>query len=291
VPITLSPLRYPGGKTKLFSTVKDILKINNMQVTTYIEPFAGGSGLALKLLLNNEVKRIIINDIDPSIYNFWYSVLNFSDELCSLIKSTDITLEVRERQRKILLDIDNHSSIEIGFATLFLNRTSRSGIIAGGPIGGKNQNGSYLLDERFNKNGLIEKVKKISSKADSIKLYGLDVLDFIDNIILNKKSSETFINFDPPYVNNGRELYLNHFNNEDHARLAEKISALEYDWIVTYDNVDLIKTLYKQFSQQLITVNHTAGKSKVDKEILIYSSKLRMLSSNNSLETINMAAL
>ncbi|MTO65030.1 DNA adenine methylase, partial [Turicibacter sanguinis] len=56
-----SPLRYPGGKVKLYNYVRDLLKENNLLGETYIEPFAGGAGLALKLLICGDVKRIVIN--------------------------------------------------------------------------------------------------------------------------------------------------------------------------------------------------------------------------------------
>lgn len=70
MPATVSPLRYPGGKTKFYTYVREILSCNDMLGETYIEPFAGGAGLALKLLLNEDVSRIVINDFDPAIYHF-----------------------------------------------------------------------------------------------------------------------------------------------------------------------------------------------------------------------------
>ena len=77
-----SPLRYPGGKTKLYSIVKEILNCNNLIGGTYVEPFAGGAGIAIKLLMNNDVSKIVINDIDPAIYYFWKVILNYPDEFC-----------------------------------------------------------------------------------------------------------------------------------------------------------------------------------------------------------------
>ena len=57
-----SPLRYPGGKNRLSNFIR--LAIHNLNISdcTYVEPFAGGSGVALSLLLDNTVNRIVIND-------------------------------------------------------------------------------------------------------------------------------------------------------------------------------------------------------------------------------------
>jgi len=86
-----SPLRYPGGKTQLYQYVKELVKIN--EATTYIEPFMGGMGIAINLLINNEVEKIMVNDYDKAIYAFWYSVLHYPEELIALIKTTPITIE------------------------------------------------------------------------------------------------------------------------------------------------------------------------------------------------------
>lgn len=46
------------------------MRANDLFYGTYVEPFAGGAGIAWKLLLENYMSEIIINDIDPSVYAF-----------------------------------------------------------------------------------------------------------------------------------------------------------------------------------------------------------------------------
>ena len=135
MPSTYSPLRYPGGKTKFYAYVKELLENNGLIGETYIEPFAGGAGLALKLLLKNDVSRIVINDLDPAIYSFWYSVLNEAPEFCDRIANIELTLEEWKRQRAIYLLQDTTRPLELGIATFFLNRTNVSGVVNGGIIG------------------------------------------------------------------------------------------------------------------------------------------------------------
>ena len=173
---SLSPLRYPGGKNKLSSYVQQLIKYNNLEKCTYIEPYTGGGAVALRLLFDGVVDNIIINDFDRSIYAFWYSVLNYTDELCSLIEKTPVTMENWFKQRDIQKEKDNVDLLTLGFSTLFLNRTNRSGIIKAGVIGGLNQTGNYKIDCRFNKDNIIEKIKSIANFKEKITLYNLDTL-------------------------------------------------------------------------------------------------------------------
>nr|WP_307903333.1 DNA adenine methylase [Clostridium botulinum] len=241
-----SPLRYPGGKSRLTKYVEKLIHLKKLNKSTYIEPFCGGAAIALSLLINGHVSDIIINDYDRSIYAFWYSVKNYSEELCSMIKNTEITIEEWHRQRAIQLEKEKKDLLTLGFSTLFLNRTNRSGILKAGVIGGMKQNGNYKLDCRFNKKKIIDKIKLIASYADKIEIYNLDTEKLIDDVImnLNKKS---FIFFDPPYYKKGSSLYTNFYKHEDHLALANKIKNIKYhSWIVTYDNVKEIRDMYKE---------------------------------------------
>lgn len=275
MPTTLSPLRYPGGKTKLYDKVVGILKQNELQDVIYVEPFCGGSGLAIKLLLCNEVSSIVINDIDPAIYAFWYCVLNKTEELCSRLTECIITIEERDKQIRILREVGSYSTLDIGFATLFLNRTNVSGILNAGPIGGREQAGKDKLDARFKKKVLKEKIATIAAQREKISIHNLDVIDFVDKVLPKYESSKLFLNFDPPYVKKGQELYLNHFSMEDHKRLRDKVSQCDYYWIVTYDYNDSVLNLYSSFYYERIQLNHSAGSMKKGEEVIIYSNNLQ----------------
>lgn len=275
MPTTFSPLRYPGGKTKLYDKVVSLLKQNKLQDVIYIEPFCGGCGLAVKLLLSGDISSIIINDINPAIYAFWYCVLNKTDELCSRITECNVTIEERDKQILILKNVKNHSTIDIGFATLFLNRTNISGILNAGPVGGREQAGKDKLDARFKKTVLKDKIIAIADEKQKISLYNLDVFDFVAKVLPEYESNQLFLNFDPPYVKKGQELYLNHFSPEDHRRLRDQISQCNQHWIVTYDYNQSILDLYSSFNHERIQFNHSAGTMKKGDEVIIYSRTLR----------------
>lgn len=272
---TYSPLRYPGGKNKLNKYVNELITIKKLNNSIYVEPFCGGAAVALSLLINGHVKNIIINDFDRSIYAFWYSVLNYTNELCELIMNTEINIKEWNQQKEIQDRKNSENLLTLGFSTLFLNRTNRSGIIKAGVIGGKEQKGEYKLDCRFNKADLINKIRLISEYRDNIELFNLDAGLLIDNIINNQKR-KLFIFFDPPYYKQGSNLYTNFYTHKDHVSLANKIKAIKYhSWILTYDNQKEIKDMYKGFKKEMYKLNYSVEKKYKGDEVIFYSNTLK----------------
>jgi DNA adenine methylase len=270
-----SPLRYPGGKNKLSAFLAKICIDNDIN-SHYVEPYAGGASVALFLLLEGFVDKVTINDKDPSIYAFWHSVLNESKELCRLISNTEITIDRRQKMKELQMNAENISLLELGFSTLFLNRTNRDGIIKGGVIGGKDQLGDYKLDCRFNKKEIIRRIELISKRSQDIELHNLDALDLINKIENESKIKETIFYFDPPYYLKASSLYMNYYNINDHKEVAERIKQIQnISWIVSYDNHAVIQDLYSSYSKKEYTFNHSAHSSKKGKEILFFSDNLK----------------
>lgn len=269
MPYTKSPLRYPGGKTSIYKYIRELVRVNN--ATTYIEPFAGGCGVALALLLNNDISQIIVNDVDPSIFAFWYSVKNYSTDLIYMIENIEISVDEWEKQKSIQKQRDISQPVMLGFSTLFLNRTNRSGIIKGGMIGGKEQSGKYKLDCRFTKETTIRKIKAIAAISERIKVTNLDAVDFIDRNIIGNRNSLTF--FDPPYFNKGPELYTNFYDEDDHLNLANKIKSelSDYKWIVTYDHCSEINAMYSGLRALDYFLTYSAQRKRLGLEYMFFS--------------------
>lgn len=281
----ISPLRYPGGKSQVYDYVRELVLANN--TTTYIEPYMGGMGIALKLLLNHDVQKIMVNDYDKAIYAFWYSVLNYTEQLIDKIETTSITIEEWKVQRDIQNNKDNCDDLlSLGFSTLFLNRTNRSGIIKAGVIGGLKQDGNYKLDCRFNKEKIIEKILLIASMKKHIKLYNMDAEKFIRLNISRTKNSFTF--FDPPYYLKGPGLYTNFYKHEDHLSLAETIKKYMCDknWILTYDVSEEIFKMYNDFQNEKYYLNYSVTKPSKGIEYIFYSHKLIVPAKTNYLKKV-----
>ncbi|EGP69401.1 DNA adenine methylase [Streptococcus mitis] len=269
----ISPLRYPGGKSQIYDYVRELVVANN--ATTYIEPYMGGMGIALKLLFNNDVEKIMVNDFDKAIYAFWYSVLNYTEQLIKKIETTPITIEEWKIQRDIQNNKDNCDDLlSLGFSTLFLNRTNRSGIIKAGVIGGLKQDGYYKLDCRFNREKIIEKITLIASLKKRIKLYNMDAEKFIRLNISRTKNSFTF--FDPPYYKKGPGLYTNFYNHENHLSLAKSIKKYmsNKNWILTYDVSDEIFKMYSNLRNEKYYLNYSVTKPSKGIEYIFYSKQL-----------------
>ena len=273
--LTNTPLRYPGGKSRVSKFVGQIIKDNHIIEGNYVEPFAGGAGVALNLLFSNVVDNIYINDKDVSIFAFWYSILNYTDEFIEKILSTSITIDEWRKQKDIQQSISD-DLFSLGFSTFFLNRTNRSGIIKGGVIGGMAQSGKWKLDVRFNKDNLIKRIKQIAANKERIHIYNMDAIEFLQKEVSKLDVSNTFIYLDPPYYEKGKQLYMNFFTHTDHVKLYETIKKLDYRWLVSYDNKDEIKAIYQHNPELTMEYNlrYTAGKKCSGQEIMFASDNL-----------------
>ncbi len=257
--------------------VTSLIRENRLVRPDYAEPYAGGCGLALGLLYGGYVDHIHLNDIDPGIWSFWYSVLNHCGEFLDLVNNVPVTVEEWHRQKRIASEENLDDPVSLGFATFFLNRTNRSGIIKGaGVIGGFQQKGRYTIDCRFNREDLTRRIKRLRSYRSRIHLHRLDAIAF-----LTKDSyfePDTFFAIDPPYYRKGPYLYTSFYRPEDHAEVACVIKSLRYPWIVTYDMTDEVKRLYRDFRQFEFDINYSVQSKRVGTELLIISRGLRVTS-------------
>lgn len=266
---SLSPLRYPGGKSKIYEKVKTLIVTNALGDRTYVEPFAGGFGIGIGLLCDGTVQTAILNDFDVHIYHFWYAILHHTEELVRMIADTPITLEERDKQRNVYKD-EASDILADGFATLFLNRVNFSGVFNGGPIGGLSQQGEYKIDCRFNKDDIIKRIEQIAMLRDRIALYNYDASDLI-TIHLRDRIATLFFNIDPPYVKKGYRLYKNYFKEEDHRSLERVIT--DYlggtQWIATYDDCNLVREIYGNYHMVEYEIQHNVGASLHGQEVVI----------------------
>ena len=270
----LSPLRYPGGKAKVADFVRCLIEKNALLDGTYVEPYVGGGSVALSLLFNEYVKDIYINDKDIAIYAFWHSVLHEPETLCKLIKDTPVTVETWFKLHDYQDKTDNVDLLHLGFSTFFLNRTNRSGILKAGVIGGYEQTGNYKIDARFNKEDLIKRIERIADYSDRIHLTNEDAVTLVQRL-KKELPYNTLFYLDPPYYIKGKGLYLNYYNDNDHQNIANSISDFrEHKWIISYDNVDFIASLYSRFRQKTFELNYSASNSGKGKEIMIFSDNL-----------------
>lgn len=265
-----SPLRYPGGKNRLSDFIGVAIQNLNLPNCTYIEPFAGGAGVALSLLLEGVVENIVINDFDRAIYSFWRAVKQDPQGIIDRIERTPITIEEWYRQKKIYVSSSVYS-LDLAFATLFLNRTNRSGILNAGPIGGYSQAGEWKLDVRFNRAKLISKIELISAHRKHITVYNKDIISLLRNYV-PRFGQNVFIYFDPPYYNKGQKLYKNFLSPSDHKKIHNVIvNEIHTSWIITYDDVSEISGLYENYATKRFDLTYSAANKGIASELMIFS--------------------
>lgn len=277
---SVSPLRYPGGKSKLTPYIQSLISSNGLIGCEYIEPYAGGASVALSLIMNGTASKVHINDYDRRIYAFWDSILNNCDEFCDKIESIPISIEEWNKQKNILKNFEDYDLFDVGFSTFFLNRTNISGILKAGVIGGQAQQGNWKIDARFNKKKLIERIQKIHECKSGIKIYNEDACDFLKLMHSTVLPNNSFYYLDPPYYNKGQQLYLNFYKPEDHSNISSLLENFDDSyWIVSYDNVEQIKNHYSKFRQREYCLKYYAGKTAIGREIIVYSNTLKNIDS------------
>lgn len=269
-----TPLRYPGGKQRLAPFILEILEANLLCGGEYVEPYAGGAGVAIELLLSRSVSRIHLNDCSLPVFAFWSSVINDPEGFCRRIASASLTVQEWRRCQEILRSAGSADLLDLGYATFFLNRCNRSGVLTGGLIGGIKQEGNWLMDARFNRNELIRRIERIADFGHLIDVYNLDAEDFLES---NRSAwpDNTLVYCDPPYFERAKGLYLNKYIADDHTRFAEFIqSQTQLRWIVSYDGVPEIEKLYTDRRTILYDLQYSAARPYKGKEFFIFSDEM-----------------
>ena len=249
------------------NVIRQIRALNRLNGHAVAEPFAGGAGLSLSLLYLRETHAIHINDLHPAIYDFWHSAVHETSAMIGYLDYASVSVEEWKRWRDTY-QREDVSQLDRGFATFFLNRCNRSGIIdGGGVIGGLEQRGRWKIDARFNKDTLRDRLECIAAERERIFVTGMDGIDLIQSL----DAQSTFFFIDPPYFEKGPTLYLNGLDLEYHSRLADKLRGMsEAAWVLTYDDCVEVRELYGGWAaMNPFSLRYTARDSRVGKELLI----------------------
>ena len=269
-----SPFRYPGGKGFLTDLLRQ--KVMNLEgpKRAYAEPFCGGAGAAINLLLDRDVQQIHLNDLDPCVYSAWVALATDTDQFLERLRVIPVTVEEWQTQRQIATDHTSGYDFDAGFATFFLNRTSRAGIVKGsGPVGGYEQKGEWKIDARFYRDTMIRRIERIGELRDNIELTNQTAEDFLDDINRSGNAKNTFVFIDPPYFEIGSRLYLNGMGEDGHSKLAEKLRmGLASDWLMTYDDHPEIRRLYSNFDVTELEVLYSLQRQRRVNEVVIQAA-------------------
>ena len=271
----LSPLRYPGGKGLLLGFVTQVLSRNVPKSATYVEPFAGGAGVALGLLTSETVADVVIGDVDPRIAAFWRAVTEHHDEFVERVQRCNVNIDTWHEQAAIAAEGDD-DDVGLGFAAFFLNRTNHSGVIDARPIGGLNQDGPWPLDCRFNKPNLIARLETVHRLAGRIDVHEGDGVELVEHVT-SSLDDPVFIYADPPYLTKSADLYLDTMTLERHEALAATLRSSDAHWMVSYDVDDLVPNqLYPDCRILQFNLRHSARRSHIGQELMAFARQCEL---------------
>jgi DNA adenine methylase len=268
----LSPLRYPGGKALLAPYISGVLEENLLGGCTFYEPYAGGASVSLELLRLGFIEKAVLIERDPLVFSFWWSVFNENDALCSLVESSEISIEnwhALQPLRAVEKINSETSIIELGFAGLFFNRANFSGIIGAGPIGGISQSSKYKIDCRFNKEKIIKQIQYLSIFKDQVSVNFGDALGFLKKNSAKILKGFSFVYIDPPYYLQGKKLYRHSYVDKQHVELANFIRNQRFPWLLSYDDHPRIRELYHENQVQPIYLDYKVKSNRTAQELVI----------------------
>ena len=243
----MNPLRYPGAKRALVAYIENLIIANHLVGCCFFEPYAGSAVVGIELLQRKIINSLILCEKDILLFAFWECVFKKTDALCKKILNTPITvdtwknMDIYRKEKKVY----DKNLLSLGFAGLFFNRTNFSGILNANPIGGIEQISRYDISCRFNKQKIIDIIKKIAEFRNSVEIFYDDALNFISyqNFRFNKQ--KCFIYFDPPYFEKGSQIYRHYYTKQDHVKLSALVKKIKKtDWLISYDDSPFICNLY-----------------------------------------------
>lgn len=291
-----SPLRYPGGKSRAVKFLYNYLP----EFTEFREVFFGGGSLSFHLLHHYPDCFYTASDLNFELYCFWTQLKTNSQEVIEGVQAVYDEYKVKQLRgedsygdgKRLFGSIlerrnDDLSDLQRAIDFYVLNRITFSGVV---DSGGYSQ-GSF--EGRFTQSS-IDKLYPTSRVIQKIDFFCEDY-----TYLLNKPGDNVLIFLDPPYYSAtksklyGRNGILH--TTFDHLKLFENLRNAEHKWLITYDNSDFIKDLYKDFSQlewklQYGMTNRNNATSRAGNEILIANYDLSAVSVPAPIRTCSLAS-
>jgi DNA adenine methylase len=227
----------------------------------------------MRLLCDEYVDEVVLNDLDAGIAAFWRSVFQRTEDLARMIELAAVTVDNWHEQRDIYASRGSTTDdLTLAFATFFLNRTNRSGILNARPIGGLGQSGPWKIDARFNRVRLGQRVRTLGRYRNRVTVCEEDGVALVARYLGRRQ----FVYADPPYLVRGSDLYLDTLTWPDHQRLARLLTKSAGRWMVTYDQDERVEALYPQLRRAEFAIAHTAAKPHVGKELAVFSDAVQI---------------
>lgn len=250
-----SPLRYPGGKTRACKTLDEIINEKGFDKSVVISPFFGGGSFEF-FLCNKYGSKLIVNDKFKPLISFWKSVQTRKVELCSELRKllNVVSKSIFSTMRDTIME-DTDDFIQ-GYKYFVINRCSFSGATLSGGFSAESSK------TRFTESS-IKRTEDLN--LNDVEFHNLDFETFL-------KGKKGLIFLDPPYyLNENSNLYGKNgdmHENFNHEKLFQVLKKRK-NWIMTYNNCDYIRDLYKNYEIREVKWSYGMNASKESSEIVI----------------------
>lgn len=244
------PISRMGGKSKLR---KQIIKLIP-EHTCYVEVFFGAGWV----FFGKEKSKVeVINDIDTELINLFKMLKYHSPELERLMKYEFSSRDIFKEYRSTPIE----SLTELHRAIRFIYLISQSFASRGKSYG----YGTTTIPSSkiFN----TEIFKDIRERLQNTYVENLDFTQIIEKY----DREHTFFFCDPPYLDTGG--YGVEFKEKEHMKLKESLTNIKGKFLLTINDHEKIRELYKDFNIKEVSVNYSISRSaearKSYKELII----------------------
>lgn len=196
-------IKWVGGKSQLIEQLDSLLPadFDNCREVTYIEPFVGGGAMLFYMLQRYpNIKRAVINDINPDLICCYRTVRDFPEDLIVSLQQVEkeyLRLDTEEARKEFFMaararyNQKNLDSIENTTLFFFLNRTCFNGLYR------VNKSGAFNVPFGKYINPTICDPETI--RADSKLLQRVEICQGDFEHTFDYAEGNTFFYFDPPY--------------------------------------------------------------------------------------------
>lgn len=263
-----SPLRYPGGKQKAIDRISQLLPARAKE---YREPMVGGASVYLHARSTGLADKYWINDKFHELVQFWQAVQDprvckqMADELEQLRSQFSSPEQIKRYFYKARKE-DPADAYRKAFLFFFFNRVTFSGTTRAGGFS------SSASLERFTASS-IERLRQLPEAFSGTKITELDF-----ETLIKTPGEDVFIFLDPPYYTASRLYGRNGSLHEfDHERLSHVLKKTPHRFLITYDDCDEVRKLYKWARIQSWQLQYGMNncnlqrESKIGSEIFVFN--------------------
>jgi len=228
-----SILRYIGAKNiPLYDKIKDDYVI-------YCEPFSGSFSTGFKLISDGFKGRTIYNDLDENVVNFWKCVQEDSQKVYNYyeIYTNKLNKVVDNEEKNNMLNEMLYNSDKFVRAAA-----------------------EYLYRQHLTMKGISWAKEKIHQDKydffiEEMIIAQTEIFNYeYDKIIKYFDDCKTFLMIDPPYeIKSVNRYYRGECKEFNHDELANIVYSLDSGWLLTYNDNEHIRALYKRYNIYEVT--------------------------------------